>query len=106
MNASLFLAMGSEGSCRAVMEAMASGIPVIGVRQGVVPEIIKEGETGFIVAPNDIHDLAGKISSALSNLSRLEMMGKSARSQSAQMFRLLDRAEETIDIYETLHSRR
>jgi glycosyltransferase involved in cell wall biosynthesis len=106
MNASLFLAMGSEGSCRAVMEAMASGIPVIGVRQGVVPEIIKEGETGFIVAPNDIHDLAEKISSALSNLSRLEMMGKSARSQSAQMFRLLNRAEETIDIYETLRSRR
>lgn len=106
MNISLFLAMGSEGSCRAVMEAMASGIPVIGVRKGVVPEIIKEGETGFTVAPDDIQELAGKITSALSNLSRLEIMGKAARSRSEQMFRLLNRAEEVIEIYQTLLAKR
>lgn len=37
-----------------MIEAMACGTPVIGYRRGAVPEIIKEGETGFICPPDDI----------------------------------------------------
>lgn len=38
----------------AAVEAMAAGTPVIAFRSGAVPEIIRDGETGFIVDPGDI----------------------------------------------------
>lgn len=37
------------------LEAMASGTPVVAFAKGSVPEIIKDGETGFIVNPQDEH---------------------------------------------------
>jgi glycosyltransferase involved in cell wall biosynthesis len=43
----------SEGLPNAVMEAMANGIPVIATDVGGVSEIVRHGETGFIVRPGD-----------------------------------------------------
>jgi glycosyltransferase involved in cell wall biosynthesis len=37
-----------------MVEAMACGTPVIAFRRGSVPEVVKDGETGFIVEPGDI----------------------------------------------------
>jgi sulfoquinovosyltransferase len=37
-----------------VLEAMASGIPVVGVRAGGVPDLIKEGENGYLVETGDM----------------------------------------------------
>ncbi|MGB2762611.1 MAG: glycosyltransferase, partial [Minisyncoccales bacterium] len=38
-----------------MIEAMACGTPVIAFRRGSVPEIIKDGVTGFICKPNDLN---------------------------------------------------
>ncbi|PJE76131.1 hypothetical protein COV04_01210 [Candidatus Uhrbacteria bacterium CG10_big_fil_rev_8_21_14_0_10_48_11] len=43
----------SENMPMTVLEAMASGLPVIGVQALGVPELIKEGENGFLVPPGD-----------------------------------------------------
>ena len=45
----VFLSPGSDGSCRAVREAMACGKPVIAIRKGILPELISDGETGILV---------------------------------------------------------
>jgi len=52
----LFLHPGSDGSCRAVREALASGKPVVATRRGILPELIKDGETGLLVddKPGDL----------------------------------------------------
>ena len=44
-----FLVPGSDGTCRAVLEAAASGLPVIATRRGALPEIVVDGETGVLV---------------------------------------------------------
>ncbi len=44
-----------------MVEAMACGTPVIAFRRGSVPEIIKDGETGFICPPGDIDCLVRKV---------------------------------------------
>ena len=49
MSALVFLVPGSDGSCRAVLEAMAMGIPTIATRRGILPEIVCDGETGRLV---------------------------------------------------------
>jgi len=46
---------------RAVMEAMAAGRPVVAYRCGGVPEMITEGETGFMVEPGDQRKLAERM---------------------------------------------
>jgi len=45
----VFLTPGSDGSCRAVREALACGKPVIATRKGILSELIKNGETGILI---------------------------------------------------------
>lgn len=47
MDALVFLVPGSDGSCRAVLETMAMGIPTIASRRGILPELIRHNETGL-----------------------------------------------------------
>ena len=42
-----------EGFGISILEASASGLPVIGTRSGGIPEAVREGETGFLVEPDD-----------------------------------------------------
>ena len=39
---------------RTAMEAMAAGRPVVGYQTGGVPEMVVDGETGFLVEPGDV----------------------------------------------------
>ena len=52
----IFLVPGSDGSCRAVREAMACGKPVIAARKGILPELIEDGKTGLLIedSPDDL----------------------------------------------------
>jgi glycosyltransferase involved in cell wall biosynthesis len=43
------LTPGSDGSCRAVREALACGKPIIASRTGILPELIEDGKTGILV---------------------------------------------------------
>jgi glycosyltransferase involved in cell wall biosynthesis len=61
------LASLSEGLPNAVMEAMAAGAPVIATAVGGVPELIEDGETGFLVPPANPGAMAERIAYALSH---------------------------------------
>jgi glycosyltransferase involved in cell wall biosynthesis len=61
------LASLSEGLPNAVMEAMAAGAPVVATAVGGVPELIEDGETGFLVPPANPEAMAERIEYALSN---------------------------------------
>ncbi|XP_058089381.1 sulfoquinovosyl transferase SQD2-like [Magnolia sinica] len=65
-----------------VLEAMSSGVPVVGVRAGGIPDIIpedQEGKTGFLYAPGDIDDCVKKVDSLLTCTELRESMGKASR---------------------------
>ncbi len=71
-------------------EALAAGCPVIAYARGALPEIISDGETGFLIPPGDINAAAQAISAA-SSLSR-----KACRERAQQYFsiaRMLDNYE-------------
>lgn len=50
--------IGSEGLPRAIMEAMAAGVPCLGASSGGIPEILGNGEFGYLVPPRDSRALA------------------------------------------------
>ncbi|KAL4309641.1 hypothetical protein GQ457_01G018590 [Hibiscus cannabinus] len=67
-----------------VLEAMSSGIPVVGARAGGIPDIIpedQEGKTGFLYNPGDLDDCLSKLEPLLQNQELRETIGRSARQE-------------------------
>jgi sulfoquinovosyltransferase len=64
-----------------VIESMASGVPVVGVRAGGVPSIISDGETGLLAAPRDPRDFAAKVKSLLDDRAKLGAMAAAAHAE-------------------------
>jgi glycosyltransferase involved in cell wall biosynthesis len=70
----------------AVLEAFASGLPVVGADLGGIPELIRPGEDGDIVPPNDPPRLAEALSSLTADPERAFEMGRSARIRAEHEF--------------------
>lgn len=51
----------TEGVPNAIMEAHAAGLPVVATRSGGIPEVVLDGETGFLVDEHDPAGLAEKL---------------------------------------------
>lgn len=62
-----------------VLEAMASGTPVVCSRLGGLPEIVEDGRTGFLVEPGDVGQLRDRIATLLADRALAERMGSAAR---------------------------
>lgn len=50
-----------DGRPVAVMESLAMGVPVVASRVGALPELVLDGETGFLCDPDSVADFAGRI---------------------------------------------
>ena len=76
----------SEALGRVVLEAMACGTPVIGSAVGGIPDMIQEGETGFLIPPGDVRALAGRLKWILQHPQKAKQIGESARKFAAEFF--------------------
>ena len=98
MSVKAFLVPGSDGSCRAVREALACGIPVVSTRRGILPEIVSDGETGVLV-----EETAESFGAALGRLARDEdlrrRLGRTAGEAARARFSLPAQAERVESIY-------
>jgi glycosyltransferase involved in cell wall biosynthesis len=89
------------------MEAMASGVPVVGARAGGIPDIIHEGETGTMFTPGNLKELTEKLRELLFDEAKRRAFGVAAR---REMERYSWRAstEKLVEYYElaqTIHRR-
>ena len=75
----LVLPSKTEGWGLALMEAMACGRPVVASRVGGVPELVRDGIDGILVASSDVRALAGAITKLLKDAKLRERMGKAGR---------------------------
>lgn len=67
-----------EGLPTTIIEAMASGLPVVASDLSGIPEIIADGENGFLVKEKSVEDLSEKINCLLKNEKKSREMGRSA----------------------------
>jgi len=99
-NASLFaLASRTEGVSLTLLEAMAARLPVVCTRVGGNPEVVAEGETGFLVASDDHGALAGRLLELLCNGVLRRDMGDRGHERVLQRYDV----RKTVAAYEALY---
>ena len=85
-----------------IPEAMASGKPVIATPVGSSTDMIEDGNTGWIVPPHPIEDIAAKIVQVITNPLICEQMGNAARAHAEEHFSIAKHVEQVQAIYDRL----
>ncbi|HEX8666754.1 MAG TPA: glycosyltransferase [Allosphingosinicella sp.] len=95
----------AEGLPNVVVEAAASGLPVVATRHAGIPEAVLDGETGLLVPEHDVAALAGALHTLLREPERVRAMGMAGRRLAEQRFDA-DRQMERLQChYDRLRSR-
>uniref|UniRef100_A0A7C5UT94 Glycosyltransferase n=1 Tax=candidate division CPR3 bacterium TaxID=2268181 RepID=A0A7C5UT94_UNCC3 len=91
-----------EGLPTSIIEAMASGCPVVATRVGGVPELVVDGETGFLITPGDVKELTLKLMLLLNNSELRANMGMAGKSRAVTQFSLHKMVAEYESLYKNL----
>jgi colanic acid/amylovoran biosynthesis glycosyltransferase len=90
----------TEGIPVALMEAMAAGVPVITSRLTGIPELVRDGETGLLVEPGDLADLAGKLAQVLGDPEAARGRATEGRRLVEQQFELHSSARRLVGLFD------
>lgn len=88
-----------EGFGRVTVEAMMSSNPVIGSDTGGTPELIQNGQNGYLYKKGQVEDLAEKMEIFMNNPEQIRIKGNVAYSNSAEKFTVKRNAQEIEQIY-------
>ena len=89
----------SEGLSLTLLESMSHGLPVVATRVGGNPEVVVDGETGYLVEPDDEEMLADRLVRLLGDPARRARMGRAARERLDAHFRISIAARRYLDLY-------
>jgi len=87
------------------IEAHAMGVPVASFASGGIPEVVKDGETGFLVPEKDVMALAKSIEVLLENPDQRQKMGEQARAHVEKLFDLEKQNAELESVYDEVINR-
>ena len=88
-----------EGIPNVIKEAMACGLPVVSTYHAGIPEIVRDGETGFLVPERDVNLLAERLDYLLSHPEIWTEIGMKARELIWRKFNLFTQTQELEKIY-------
>lgn len=75
-----------EGLPVAILEASASGLPVVSTRHAGIPDVVVDGETGFLVDERDADAMAGRMIRLLREAPLARKLGEAARRRTQSRF--------------------
>lgn len=87
---------------RVLLEAMALEKPVVASADGAVPEIVLDGQTGYLFPPGDSATMADRISDLLQSPDRARAFGRAGRARLDQEFRMETNVSAAVGLYEKL----
>jgi sugar transferase (PEP-CTERM/EpsH1 system associated) len=90
----------SEGLSGAILEAMCAGLPVVATAVGANPELVSEGESGFLIEPGDDAAMAERLSRLIADRDLARNFGLAGRRRIEQHYSL----DRMVQRYEELYS--
>lgn len=94
-----------ESFCLAAVEAAACSRPIIATRNGALPEVVRDGATGTLVAPGDVGALAKAIVGYATNPSLRAVHGAAGRAWVSERFNIDECARAYLDLFAELTPR-
>ncbi|MDO8446315.1 MAG: glycosyltransferase family 4 protein [Deltaproteobacteria bacterium] len=91
--------IGSEANCRVVLEWMAMGKPVVATTVGVIPEVLRDGETGYLVPPKDSLAISKAVNMLLSDREKAISFGNKGRKLVESVYNEELFVENTLEVY-------
>ena len=92
----------TEGLSGALLEALASGLPVIATSVGGAPDIIRHMESGYLIPPDNAQQLQQALLTLLSDSSLRARLGECGRQRTASAYSLELVADRLANVYRAL----
>lgn len=89
----------SEGLGLVLLEAAASGLPVVGTQHGGIPEAVSDGHSGYLVPERDVGRLADALDTLLADAALRRRMGAAGRALVCERFDIREQSSKLEDIY-------
>ena len=93
-----------EGFGLVFLEAMALGVPIVATRVSAIPEVVADGESGWLVPPRDPAAIAEALRQALGDPARRRAFGEAGRRRLETHFTVQRMVERTLTLYRHLDS--
>lgn len=81
-----------------IMEAMATGLPVVSTNLGGIPEMVVEHETGFLVRPGDVESMADAIQKVITDHSLAATLGQAGYHRAQSFFSIQRNVRELYEL--------
>ena len=92
----------TAGLCTALIDAMAAAKAAVATTAGAIPEVVVDGETGYLVPPRDHAAMAEQLVVLLKDPQLRARMGEAALARARERFTVERMVEETAAVYERL----
>jgi len=96
----------TEGISLTLLEAMATELPVVATNVGGNPEVVIDGETGFIVPPQNPVEMANKLFQLIDDENLRRQMGKKGRLRVVENFSITETARQYEELYSSVLSKK
>jgi len=89
----------SEGISLTLLEAMATALPVVATDVGGNPEVVVDGETGYIVPPQNPEEMARKLLMLINDEYQRRQMGEKGRARVLARFSIIETTRKYEELY-------
>ena len=99
----VLLEEGTDGTCRAILEAMATGLPIVSVKKGAIIDTVVNNKNGYLIdSKNNIEQLAEKLNILVKNKDLRKNFGEKSRKIVLEKFNKEKKLEEFFNFYKEI----
>lgn len=95
----------TEGISNTILEAMATGLPVVATNVGGNTELVRNGETGYLVPPANPHAMADALEQCINSSQNRQLQGLAGRKRAERQFALSRMVNHYTQMYDSALSK-